>query len=198
MPATALHAHAKTMKKQNHFVRIIGGKWRSRKVTFANIPELRPTTDRVRETLFNWLMTEMHDTTCLELYAGSGVLSLEALSRGARHVTIVEHDARAIASLQENFKKLLPDDDQYTLHRATVSDWISSCSDSFDIIFIDPPFNSLALRDLCKEIARKKIARKFVYLEAGEAVKPEDLPFGWSILRHKRAGTVHYCLCETG
>lgn len=185
------------MKKQDHSLRIIGGKWRSRKVTFANIPEIRPTTDRIRETLFNWLTTEMHDTTCLELYAGSGVLSLEALSRGARHVTIVEHNPQAIQSLQENFKKLVPDRNQYAIHRATVSDWISSCTGSFDIIFIDPPFNCSTLPDLCEEIARKKIARKFVYLEAGKAIEPKDLPFGWSIFRHKRAGGVHYCLCET-
>jgi 16S rRNA (guanine966-N2)-methyltransferase len=185
------------MKNQDRRLRIIGGKWRGRKVSFPDVENLRPTSDRIRETLFNWLMQEVAGAACLDLFAGSGALSFEALSRGAASVTLVEKDAGVVRALDASLGELEADRASFTLVQADATDWLAHCDASFDIIFLDPPFLDDRLPGVISQVALTKIARKWVYIESGNAITPEMLPEAWRIHRQKRAGAVHYCLCDS-
>lgn len=186
------------MKKQNRTLRIIGGKWRSRKVTFADGSGIRPTSDRIRETLFNWLREDIHDARCLELFAGSGALSMEALSRGARHVTLIESNATAVAHLERNLSALGADSNTFEICRGDAVTWLANCDDRYDLVFIDPPFDGQLIGPLLATLSSRQIASHWVYLETPLAVAAGDLPQRWSLHRQKQAGAVHYCLCEIG
>ena len=181
-------------KTHNSTLRIIGGKWRGRKITFADNSALRPTGDRIRETLFNWLGGLVDAPTCLDLYAGSGALSLEALSRGASQVTLIDRDEQTVRALQENFAGLVDRPDQYRIHQATARDWLATCEQGFDLIFLDPPFDSSELEEVCRIIHQRNIARHLIYIESRAEI--EALPGGWTIYRRKQAGAVNYCLCQ--
>ncbi|MBT4160018.1 MAG: 16S rRNA (guanine(966)-N(2))-methyltransferase RsmD [Gammaproteobacteria bacterium] len=184
------------MKHQNRALRIIGGKWRGRKVSFPERSDIRPTGDRIRETLFNWLMHDIRDARCLDLYAGSGILSIEALSRDAAHVTLVETDGQTVDHLKLSLEGL--EAENYDLYRADADEWLSNSSDSFDVIFLDPPFQSDVLIRVCETIARNNIARHFVYLESKTADVFDSLPENWQVHRQKHSGSVHYGLCKIG
>ena len=186
------------MKHQDRTLRIIGGNWRGRKVTFPDYDGIRPTGDRIRETLFNWLMHDIRGTRCLDLFAGSGVLSIEALSRGADHVTLVENNNLATSNIARNLTLLEADPRRFDIIQSDAIDWLSHCNTSYDIIFIDPPFASGLLPTIFALIADRHIARKFVYLETPEALKLTDMPNHWNLYRQKRAAAVHYSLCITG
>lgn len=186
------------MKNQDRRLRIIGGKWRGRKVSFPDVDEVRPTADRIRETLFNWLMQDIAGATCLDLYAGSGALSFEALSRGAASVTLVEKNAGVARALEASLSELEADRTSFTVVQADATQWLAHCDASFDIIFLDPPFQGDGPPAVISQIAQAEIARKWVYIESGNALEPEMLPESWRIHRQKRAGAVHYCLCDSG
>lgn len=185
------------MKQLDRRLRIIGGNWRGRKVRFPESDDLRPTSDRVRETLFNWLMHEVHGARVLDLYAGSGILGIESLSRGAAHVTFVDNTKRAIEAIGRTLSDLNADENNYTLAPLDAINFITACKDSFDIIFLDPPFQSADIQKLTGLIADQALADEWVYIETGETVTAAELPDGFSIYRQKRAGTVHYCLCTS-
>lgn len=148
--------------------------------------------------MFNWLGPFIAGARCLELYAGSGVLSMEALSRGAAHVTAIEQDEATWQALGENLATLCQDAARYSCIQGNAADWLRTNRDTFDIVFLDPPFASnemqMALEGLTEGNAVAAGGR--VYLETAEAVDPALLPAPLSILRQKRAGQVHYCLCE--
>jgi len=180
-------------------LRIIGGSWRSRVLPVPDAEGLRPTTDRVRETLFNWLQTDVPGSCCLDLFAGSGALGLEAASRGAREVVMVEKASAVFKTLQQNIKTL--EASQVSVINQDALDFLKQQQQSaafdgrlkFDIVFLDPPYQSALLEpviDLLPLAAGTK-----VYLEAR---KGDDIavPKNWSLLKDKLAGQIHYSLFE--
>ncbi|MDA0788998.1 MAG: 16S rRNA (guanine(966)-N(2))-methyltransferase RsmD [Proteobacteria bacterium] len=175
-----------------HQIRIIGGKWRGRKISFRTDEEVRPTPDRVRETLFNWLAMDLDGATCLELFAGSGVLSLEALSRRASHVTLVDRSANVCRQLDLTVTALGAPDDCQTICHSTAEAFLTDNSSSFDIVFLDPPFHGTMLTTLEPLLPSILSADSIVYVETGTI--PPDSFAGLPVYRSKRAGAVHYAL----
>lgn len=179
-------------------LRIIGGDWRSRVVTFADAQDLRPTPDRVRETLFNWLQPRIVGAHCLDLFAGSGVLGFEALSRGAASVTALELDPHASAAIRANVKTLHTD--KLRLEQRNALDWLRNDAQQrrFDVVFLDPPFAENLYEDCCRLLVERQwlAPRALVYLESGASLEDIQLPEPWQLIRHKRAGAVYYGLCE--
>lgn len=173
-------------------VRIIGGAWRSRLIEFPDIPGLRPTPDRVRETLFNWLGQDLGATACLDLFAGSGVLGFEAASRGAAHVTLVEHDRRAFAALERNARLLRAGD--LELCRTDALEFLASVERRYDIVFLDPPYRLGWLARVARPLERALAPGATIYAEAERAMPA----FGdWPVSKHRQAGQVHYHLFRT-
>jgi len=176
-------------------VRIIAGCWRGRKLSFAPVAGVRPTPDRVRETLFNWLGPVIRDARCLDLYAGSGALGIEAASRGAASVVLVDSDPQVVARLREQLQLL--DASQIEVVQSTVEGWLSAPAEPFDIVFLDPPFR----RDLlpaCMQALENGgwlAVDARVYIEAESNFQPV-LPENWELTRSKRAGQVGYHLAR--
>lgn len=175
-------------------LRIIGGLWRGRKVRFPPLPGLRPTPDRVRETLFNWLAPRIAGARCLDLFAGSGALGLEALSRGAAHVTFVETDAAAVRSMRGLLATLAPG--QATVVRADARHWLEGAPGGYDVVFLDPPFGSGLLEAALAALAAPGwlAPGAFVYLEQPASAGAPPLPASWRLHRSGRAGDVGYHL----
>jgi 16S rRNA (guanine(966)-N(2))-methyltransferase RsmD len=170
-------------------VRIVGGEWRSRLIRFPDVPGLRPTPDRVRETVFNWLGQDLTGKRCLDLFAGSGVLGLEAASRGALEVVMVERDARAFRGLQANLEIL--GSAPVRLLRADALEFLASDAGRYDVVFLDPPY-AMGEQEMLLERVRSRLApHAVVYVEAPRATQP---PAGWDVYRSARAGVVHYQL----
>jgi 16S rRNA (guanine966-N2)-methyltransferase len=176
-------------------LRIVAGKWRSRLLDIAVVPGLRPTSERVRETLFNWLAPCIQGARCLDLYAGTGALGFEALSRGATQVVFVENSRRAAAAIEKSAKTL--DASGALIHCGDATDYLRNASPAdFDIVFLDPPFADDRLGDLCRQIDEYGILAPGgrVYLEQ-DRTKPEvALPVRWRLLKNKTAGNVRYML----
>ena len=177
-------------------VRIIGGHWRSRSIKFPDAQGLRPTPDRVRATLFNWLGQDLTGTRCLDLFAGSGALGFEAASRGAQHVVLVERDRDAVASLQENAKILQAQSVEVV--RADALEFLTHDRRSYDVVFVDPPYAlweqpRAAVTALFPELSRRLAPGARVYLESPDF---PELAHGWRALKQGRAGAVHYQLLE--
>ena len=186
-------------------LRIIGGKWRGRKVSFTSSadtnPELRvrPTPDRVRETLFNWLTPVIRGSTCLDLYSGSGILSMEALSRGAKHVTLIDISTININKISDTLAIFDADSSSFNCIARNVRDWCRQPGDNcYDIIFMDPPFSDNSVYELCRDINENGLVHKdsFVYLELPAPPDSDQLPNNWSLFRQKRAGAVFFNLCK--
>jgi 16S rRNA (guanine966-N2)-methyltransferase len=170
-------------------VRIIGGAWRRRLVRFPALPGLRPTPDRVRETLFNWLGQELTGLACLELYAGTGVLSLEALSRGAALAVAVDRSRPLVAALAATGATLGATG--LETHVADAVNFVAAERRMFDVIFLDPPFAEDPWGPLLPACASRLAAGGFVYAEAGRALTPPPPLTPW---RSDKAGQVHYHL----
>ncbi|MDZ4201782.1 MAG: 16S rRNA (guanine(966)-N(2))-methyltransferase RsmD [Gallionella sp.] len=170
-------------------VRIIGGEMRSRIITFPDAEGLRPTPDRVRETLFNWLGQTLYGRTCLDLFAGSGALGFEAVSRGAERVTMVEKNPSVARVLQENIRKLgcanvavrVQDGLEFALRDAV----------RYDVIFLDPPFGSDYLPRLLEILPQRLNEGGVLYVEAGAAL---EIASPWKVLKSGKAGQVCYQL----
>ena len=184
--------------KPSH-LRIIGGQWRGRKLTFHAAPGLRPTTDRIRETLFNWLAPFLHDARCADLFAGSGALGLEALSRGASSCDFVDTNPGALADIGENLA-LLAARDRGRCTKAAAGDFIASANEPYDIVFVDPPFAAgLAGATLALLASSEQLAPDaLVYLETAKDEPQPPLPDGWSVFREKQSGGVSYRLLAAG
>ncbi|MCC4115039.1 16S rRNA (guanine(966)-N(2))-methyltransferase RsmD [Aromatoleum toluclasticum] len=170
-------------------VRIVGGEWRSRLLEVANVPGLRPTPDRVRETLFNWLGQELDGMSCLDLFGGSGILGFEAASRGAERVVIVESDARAFTALRQAATSLQAS--QVELIRGDALKFAQTTSDRFDVVFLDPPYNKGWLERLEPLLDRLLKPDGWIYAESEAAVT--ELA-GLSTVKASRAGQVHFHL----
>ncbi|HET8551521.1 MAG TPA: 16S rRNA (guanine(966)-N(2))-methyltransferase RsmD [Gammaproteobacteria bacterium] len=176
---------------KNEF-RIIAGAWRSRRCTFPPREGLRPTPDRVRETLFNWFGSRIEGARCLDLFAGSGALGLEALSRGAGRVVFVERDREAAQGIAANLARL--DGKCAEVVAMDAVNYLAGTDESFDIVFLDPPFAS-GLLDLVLDPLQARLrpdAR--IYLEFPLAAGAPPLPTNWQLLKSKRAGQVGYGL----
>jgi 16S rRNA (guanine966-N2)-methyltransferase len=177
-------------------LRLIAGQWRSRKLRFPDAEGLRPTPDRVRETLFNWLRHDVEHARCLDLYAGSGALGFEAASRGAARVVLVESDPKVFAALDQN-RKLL-DAGQVECSRADAARYLAGPAERFDVVFLDPPFRKDLVTPACETLeARGWLApRAKVYIETEREWNPTGLPPYWRLLRNGTAGEVAYHLYE--
>lgn len=184
------------MKHHDRTLRIIGGNWRGRKITFPQDDVIRPTGDRIRETLFNWLMHEVPGARCLDLFAGSGALGFEALSRGAALVTWVEENPKIAQHIQDNAEKLAAEEANYQLIISNAYEWVTQPLEPYDIIFLDPPFSDERLEDLLTKIAISGLAKQSIYIETAKPLEPEILPDNWQLLRQKSTGAVSYALCS--
>ncbi|MFT4711839.1 MAG: 16S rRNA (guanine966-N2)-methyltransferase [Candidatus Azotimanducaceae bacterium] len=187
------------MSSSSYSMRIIGGKWRGRKVSFAQHEEIRPTPNRIRETLFNWLQGFVHGSRCLELYAGSGILSLEALSRGAKSVTLIEQASQVHQHLQTELAKITDSSQLYQCINQPAITWASNQSDGpFDIIFLDPPFAGSELDTVLPLIEVNSLLSPdgVIYIESPAEILGETIPLQFEIYKQKKAGSVHYCLCR--
>ena len=176
-------------------LRIIGGEWRGRRLPVPHAPGLRPTPDRVRETLFNWLQSVTEGARCLDLFAGSGALGFEAASRGARHVTMVEADARVAAHLSEQAAAL--DAERITVHARRVQAFLQQPPQPFDVIFLDPPYGQGLVAETLALLAQGWVAPGArVYIEAEAELGEPELPEGWELLKTRSAGQVGYHLAR--
>jgi 16S rRNA (guanine966-N2)-methyltransferase len=176
-------------RSRTNVVRIIGGGWRSRLLEFPSTAGLRPTPDRVRETLFNWLGRNLNGMACLDLFAGSGALGFEALSRGASSVVMVEKNPAALRMLGENALKLGAQ--SLTIVRGDALEFARGNLSRFDVVFVDPPYG-LGLQAAALALLPGHLAEGGrVYLECDTAMDPQA---GWVILKYGRAGNVHYHL----
>ena len=177
-------------------LRIIAGRWRGVPITFPDRPELRPTPDRVRETIFNWLQPVIVGARCLDLFAGSGALGFESLSRGAAHVAFVDRDPQIVRHLEATAQKLATADAQFLASDALR--YLAGAPTPFDIVFLDPPYASDVLSAACTQLGEGWLRPSaLVYLEAPAEAGLPALPFGWSVHRSKAAGQVGYHLLRT-
>lgn len=180
-------ANQRNKGNTNH-LRIIAGQWRGRKLSFATAPSLRPTPDRVRETLFNWLQGYFHEARCLDLFAGSGALGFEALSRGVEQVTLVENNPQAITKLQENIQLLSVNNAE--LIATDAFQFLATNPQPFDLIFLDPPFRKGFLPRVLSIICEQELLTNngLIYLEHE---KEEDLALildQFEMVKEKQAG----------
>lgn len=171
-------------------IRVIGGEHRGRKLRFPDVKGLRPTADRVRETLFNWLQARVPGAVCLDLFAGSGAIGLEALSRGAGRLVFCEQSAAAAHNLQENIK-LLGMQDRAEVQRMDARRLLQRLPGQlFDIVFLDPPFAAGLLTEICQQLEQSGCLAQdaFIYLEQDSSHAWPDLPSSWQLYRETSAG----------
>ncbi|MDH3265621.1 MAG: 16S rRNA (guanine(966)-N(2))-methyltransferase RsmD [Gammaproteobacteria bacterium] len=180
-------------------LRIVAGIWRSRLLEIASVPGLRPTSERIRETLFNWLAPTINGAHCLDLFAGTGALGLEALSRGAARTVFVEKSAVAIKTLQKNIATL--DATNAVVCHSDAFRFLSAAQlGKFDIVFLDPPFATEMLGDLYQTLHKASILapNARIYVEEDRATPAVELPADWEVLKSKNAGKVRYSLLRIG
>lgn len=175
-------------------VRIIGGKYRGKKLHFPDISGLRPTPDRVKETLFNWLMNSIHGSRCLDAFAGSGSLGFEAFSRGAERVVLLDESPMVFSNL--NQIALSFETDKLSIIHTKAQSYLHTTQESFDIIFLDPPFSSPILPDCIAQLSTSQVLEQggFLYIESAELQELE--PGSWQKIKCKQAGQVFYHLYQ--
>jgi 16S rRNA (guanine966-N2)-methyltransferase len=176
-------------------LRIIGGQWRGRKLSFIPADGLRPTTDRIRETLFNWLAPCLHDARCADLFAGSGALGLEALSRGAAHCDFVDTSSGTLAQIGRHLTQLGASE-RAQCHAMPAESFLGTPRPPFDIVFIDPPFDRDLAAPVCNLLAERRLltANALVYVETGAGEPCPGVPQHWRLHREKSTGGVAYRL----
>lgn len=192
-------AKAKPAKKHTAAsgqIRLIGGQWRGRKLPVLPSEGLRPTTDRVKETLFNWLMFDIRDRRCLDLFAGSGSLGFEALSRYAADVVMVEKDAAVAAQLKRNLATLPAAPG--TVVQADAEQYLQQAATPFDVVFLDPPFHQSLLPRVCGllETHGWLADEALIYIEREQGLALPTLPRHWRLHKDKQAGQVSYQLYQ--
>lgn len=180
---------------RNRF-RIIGGEWRGRRLRFPAERRIRPTPDRVRETLFNWLQNHIAGARCLDLFAGSGALGLEALSRGAAQAVFVERDPVNASMIREHLGQLGA---CARVECVDAFDFLRTNTDTFDLAFLDPPFDQALLKSVLPALAEHGTLKSdaLVYVEAAAGKLASSLPAGWALRRASKAGAVEFGLAET-
>ena len=185
----------KTSNSRPGRLRIVAGNWRSRLLDIADVAGLRPTSARIRETLFNWLEPQIHGACCLDLFAGTGALGLEALSRGAARAVFVENSMPAVAVLNANIK-ILGAAGAVVRHMNALDYLRGENTEQFDLVFLDPPFASDVIEDVCRRLDERKMLtdRASVYIEQARSKAEPTLPESWEMLKNKTAGNVRYML----
>ena len=186
-------------KSQAGRLRIVAGNWRSRLLDIADVEGLRPTSERIRETLFNWLAPRIHGARCLDAYAGTGALGLEALSRGASSVVFVEKSPVAARQLRRNIDVL--DARGATVLQQDAHDYLSDAATGpFDLVFLDPPFAADLVEETCRLLEQHDLLATdaLVYIELPKTGAEPELPSGWQVKKNKTAGNVRYMLVSTG
>jgi 16S rRNA (guanine966-N2)-methyltransferase len=173
-------------------VRIIGGRWRGTRLDVPAAPGLRPSSDRVRETLFNWLMPVLPDARVLDLFAGTGALGLEALSRGAARAVLIERDPALVAPLQALLARL-QDSGGAVVARADALGWLRTSKETFDVAFVDPPFEAALWPQVWGLLQPRLAPGALVYVEAPHLAAVE-LPRGWELHREGRTREVRFAL----
>lgn len=189
----------KQPKARSSQLRIIAGEWRSRRFSFTEQPGLRPTPDRVRETLFNWLSAHIEGARCLDLFAGSGALTLEALSRGARHVLACDLSREVVHSLRGHLQTL--NCDRAEIRQQDALSLLASPPESpFELAFIDPPFHQDLLLPTCRALEDNGWLTPDALIYTESETPPERLPHpaNWQLHRQKKAGQVWYSLWQRG
>ncbi len=172
-------------------IRIIGGQWRSRLISFEDAPGLRPTPGRLRETLFNWLQHDVVGSECLDLFAGSGALGFEAASRGAARVVQVELNSRVCACLGGNRDVL--NASQIKVVNQNVESYLNGlCGEKFDLVFMDPPFGKAYVEKTCQQLEMTGCLSEYakIYIEAEKSLELQDVPIDWALLKSSKAGDV--------
>ncbi|BAO44955.1 16S rRNA (guanine(966)-N(2))-methyltransferase RsmD [Thiolapillus brandeum] len=178
------------MGGRSNSIRIIGGEFRGRRLSFANLPGLRPTADRLRETLFNWLQGQVEGAACLDLFAGSGALGLEALSRGADFVRLVDQSRVVVRQLQQNLKTLQQEPRGEVVAGDALRLLSRDADRSFDLVFLDPPFARDWLENACDLLEQNHWLkpRSWIYLEQDSHKDWPRTPPQWSLYREAGAG----------
>jgi 16S rRNA (guanine(966)-N(2))-methyltransferase RsmD len=179
-------------KSKSNQVRINAGLWRSRLLKFPDVDGLRPTPERVRQTVFNWLGQELTGKTCLDLFAGTGVFGFEALSRNAKHVTLIENALVAFKALMQN-QTLLNAQNSEILNQDAWQ-FLGTNTQKFDLIFCDPPFQKQWLDKLLPVLNKHLSAEGILYVEAEYALKSSEL---WQVYKQGKAGNVFYHLLKS-
>lgn len=180
------------MPRSANQLRIIGGRWRGSRIVFPPLAAIRPSPDRVRETLFNWLQQPIVGARCLDLFAGSGALGLEALSRGAAHVTFVDREPQVGKHLAQTLERLGGRDATVVIEDA--QRFLSRPPQPFDIVFLDPPFDSGVLEQAGHRLQTWLAPGAYIYVECPAERSLAMLPAQWAVHRTKRAGQVGYHL----
>lgn len=193
------------MAKASNQLRIIGGEWRGRKLRFPDVPNLRPTPDRVRETVFNWLAPMIHGARCLDLFAGSGALGLEALSRGAAFTTFVDSHKKATTALKSHLDLLNLNgrSSAHSNNRAEVIQmdgvkFLKAEAKKYDLVFLDPPYHLDFMRKVVPLLESNAWLsdNAMLYLEIEKRQSLPELPENWKQLKDKTAGEVNYYLFQ--
>jgi 16S rRNA (guanine966-N2)-methyltransferase len=191
------------MSRGSNQLRIIGGEWRGRKLRFPDAPNLRPTPDRVRETIFNWLMPVIHGARCLDLFAGSGALGLEALSRGAAYTTFVDSHKKVTQVLQAHLDLLAAKDRAQVIQNDSIKflkNPPAMVDQAYDLVFLDPPYH-LDLMEKVVPLLEEDgwlTENAMLYLEIEKRQSLPQLPGNWEKLKEKNAGEVNYFLFQRG
>lgn len=187
-------------RQQKHnkagFLRIIAGTWRGRQLSFSDVDGLRPTGDRIRETLFNWLQPALGFSRCLDCFAGSGALGFEAASRGASQVVMVEADRQAFIDLKRNRDQLKAE--HCDIIHGRIESYLASVNEAFDVVFLDPPYQLDLWSNVAELLTEKGLLNEGarIYLEYPRRQSQPLLPSTWHCLREKQAGEVKYALFE--
>jgi 16S rRNA (guanine966-N2)-methyltransferase len=175
-------------------VRIIGGRWKGRRLKFTEVAGLRPTLDRVRETLFNWLMYDINESRCLDLFAGSAALGIEALSRGASEVVFVEKNKKAADHIHANLREL--QFSNYKVFNTSAEVVFKKNENPYDIIFVDPPFFQSYLTSTLKSLNQPTFVKpgSLVYVEHERHSDDIEFPENWQVVKQKQVGGLVFYL----
>jgi len=184
--------------KQRNSIRIIAGQWRGRRLPVLDVDGLRPSTDRVRETLFNWLMHDVSGARCLDLFAGTGSLGLECLSRGAENALFIESDERVASRLQQNLQALNSVDRGEVIAQSAINLLRQPAKSQFELVFLDPPFDTDLLAQAMPLLTENDWLTDdaLVYVEQASKKEPEPTPEGWRVYKEGKAGYCRYSLYE--
>lgn len=184
--------------KGSNTLRIIGGEWRSRKLPFVDAPGLRPTPDKIRETLFNWLQSNVHGANCIDMFAGSGALGFEALSRGAKDVVFIEKNAACASQLKENLTLLNAEATVLQSDALSFLELLAKPKEAFDLVFLDPPYRQGLIKKSLNYLSKENLIdeHSLIYLEheAEEIFNWED--YGLEVIKQAKAGQVNSFLLK--
>lgn len=189
------HRRGKVNSSSTGQIRIIAGQWRGRKLPVRQLQGLRPTTDRIKETLFNWLSADIPGSRCLDLFAGSGSLGFESLSRGSRETWMLEKDAQVAAQLEDNALRLHAGERARVIQTNSVN-FLNDNGEPFDIVFVDPPFRQGLVSVVCQRLEHNGWLTDgaLIYIEHEAELDGLPLPSNWSCCKVKQAGQVRYQL----